>query len=111
MSSKCVPGGSHPGKNPFYCCLRKYRGLKSSGYGVTEKEVSYLPFQLNMTFREFVSQSTPRDEEGSTEPEGVSGGCNSMFLVITAKLIFSAYTRECRYKKLKCYSFCNKDCS
>ncbi|XP_021930791.1 period circadian protein isoform X2 [Zootermopsis nevadensis] len=84
-------GASHPGKNSFYCCLRRYRGLRSSGSCVTEKEVSHLPFQLNMTFREFVAQNTPPDQEGNVDPEGLSGGCNNMFLVITAKLISSAY--------------------
>jgi hypothetical protein len=68
---------------------------------VTEKEVPYLPFQLNMTFREFVSEGTPPDQEGSTGPEGVTGGCNNIFLVVTAKLIFSAYKREYRHKILK----------
>jgi hypothetical protein len=68
---------------------------------VTEKEVAYLPFQLNMTFREFVSQGTPADQEGSIDPEVVTGGCNIIFLVITAKRVFSAYKRECRYKELE----------
>jgi hypothetical protein len=68
---------------------------------VTEKEVAYLPFRLNMTFREFVSQGTPADQEGSIDPEGVTGGCNSIFLVITAKRVFSAYKRECRHKELE----------
>jgi hypothetical protein len=69
---------------------------------VTEKEVPYLPFQLNMTFREFVSKGTPPDQEGSMDPEGVTEGCNNIFLVVTARLISSAYKCECRHKKLKC---------
>ncbi|KAJ9592040.1 hypothetical protein L9F63_001419, partial [Diploptera punctata] len=68
-------GGTYPGKNPFYCSLRKYRGLKSCGFGVTEKEVSYLPFQLNVVFRELSPES----------------GSSSIFIVITAKHISSAY--------------------
>ncbi|XP_069696493.1 period circadian protein isoform X2 [Periplaneta americana] len=91
LSNSNTKGGSHPGKNSFYCSLRRYRGLKSTGYGVTEKEVSYLPFQLNMTFRELLPHSNPLELEGNTSPESVPGGCNSMFLVITAKLICSAY--------------------
>jgi hypothetical protein len=75
---------------------------------VTEKEVAYQPFQLNMTFREFVSQVTSPEQEGSTGPEGVTGGYNSIFLVITAKLIFSAYKRECRYKLKFPVVTCNK---
>jgi hypothetical protein len=69
---------------------------------VTEKEVPYLPFQLNMTFREFVSEGTPPDQEGTINPEGVSGGCNNIFLVVTAKPILSAYKCEYRLKYLKC---------
>jgi hypothetical protein len=101
MGFKCVLGEPHAGKNSFYCCLRRYQGLKPNGYYDTEKEVAYLPFRLNMTFREFVSQATPADQEGSIDPEGVTGGCNSIFLVITAKRVFSAYKRECRRKELE----------
>jgi hypothetical protein len=68
---------------------------------VTEKKVEYLPFRLNMTFREFVSQGTPADQEDSIDPEVVTGGCSSIFLVITAKRVFSAYKRECRHKEVK----------
>jgi hypothetical protein len=68
---------------------------------VTEKEVPYLPFQLNMTFREFASEGTSPDQEQSRDPEGVTGGCSNIFLVVTAKLISSAYKREYRYTKLK----------
>ena len=101
MGFKYVLGGPHAGKNSFCCCLQRYQGLKSSGYCVTEKKVQYLPFRLNMTFREFVSQGTPADQEGSIDPEGVTGGCSSIFLVITAKRVFSAYKRECRCKKVE----------
>ena len=101
MGFKFVLGGPHAGKNSFCCCLQRYQGLKSSGYCVTEKEVEYLPFRLNMTFREFVPQDTPVDKEGSIFPEGVTGGCNSIFLVITAKRVFSAYKCECRRQKVE----------
>jgi hypothetical protein len=101
MGIKCVLGGPHARKNSFCCCLQRYQGLKPSGYCVTEKEVEYLPFRLNMTFREFVSQGTPADQEGSIDSEGVTGGCNSMFLVITAKRVFSAYKCECRHTEVK----------
>ena len=94
-----VIGGTFPGKNAFYCCLRRYRGLKSCGFGVTEKEVSYLPFQLNMVFRE-LSQSSPPREEGRTSPKAGSGGSNSIFLVITAKRISSVYKSEYVFLKI-----------
>jgi hypothetical protein len=101
MGIKCVLGGPHARKNSFCCCLQRYQGLKPSGYCVTEKQVEYLPFRLNMTFREFVSQGTPADQGGSIDSEGVTGGCNSMFLVITAKRVFSAYKCECKHTEVK----------
>lgn len=100
MGFKCVLGGPHAGKNSFCCCLQRYQGLKSSGYYMKEKKVEYLPFRLNMTFREFVSEGIPADQEGSIDP-GVTGGCDSVFLVITAKRVFSAYKRECRRKEVE----------
>nr|AAN02439.2 circadian clock protein PERIOD [Blattella germanica] len=84
-------GGTFPGKNSFYCCLRRYRGLKSCGFGVTEKEVSYLPFQLNMMFRELASHALSEEEK---EEDKRRAACNSIFLVITAKLVTSAYKNE-----------------
>nr|CAD7433607.1 unnamed protein product [Timema monikensis] len=39
-----------PNKDLIFCSLRQYRGLRSSGFGVTEKKVTYLPFQLTLNF-------------------------------------------------------------
>nr|CAD7404294.1 unnamed protein product [Timema poppensis] len=39
-----------PNKDLIFCSLRRYRGLHSSGFGVTEKKVTYLPFQLTLNF-------------------------------------------------------------
>ncbi|GLH14252.1 Period circadian protein [Gryllus bimaculatus] len=72
-------------KESFYCCLRQYRGLKSSGYGVTEKKVTYLPFHLTMTFRDVTST----EKMGLAEEEpGIQGS----FLIILASRIKPAYT-------------------
>nr|BAL72156.1 PERIOD, isoform 2 [Apteronemobius asahinai] len=72
-------------KESFYCCLRQYRGLKSSGYGVTEKKVTYLPFHLTMTFRDV--SSTDKVSLAGEEP-----GIQGPFLIILATLVKSAYT-------------------
>ncbi|CAG2058810.1 unnamed protein product [Timema podura] len=42
---------SAPNKDLIFCSLRRYRGLRSSGFGVTEKKVTYLPFQLTLNFK------------------------------------------------------------
>ncbi|XP_067005842.2 period circadian protein isoform X2 [Anabrus simplex] len=70
-------------KNLFYCCLRQYRGLKSTGFGIIEKKVTCLPFRLTISFREL-----PTSEKLLTGEDGGHG----IFLVITARLIKSAYT-------------------
>ncbi|KAK5646027.1 hypothetical protein RI129_004491 [Pyrocoelia pectoralis] len=38
-------------RSSFYVCLRKYRGLKTSGYRVVEKPVSYQTFHLSVTLK------------------------------------------------------------
>lgn len=60
-------------RNHYSCYLRQYRGLRNSGFSVTEKWVGYLPFQLSMSFQE---------TEGETP---------SVYLVISAVPIRSAY--------------------
>ncbi|XP_063903185.1 period circadian protein isoform X3 [Zophobas morio] len=69
-------------KNCLHVCLRKYRGLKSSGFGVVEKAVSYQAFQLTVTFRHLTE--TP----DSKKFFDTNGG---MFLVVVANPIFSSY--------------------
>ncbi|VEN49804.1 unnamed protein product [Callosobruchus maculatus] len=69
-------------KNSLYVCLRKYRGLKSSGFGVVDKGVSYQAFQLTVKFK-YVSE---------TEPENKCLDVNSgMFLVIVAIPLYTCY--------------------
>ncbi|XP_014285213.1 period circadian protein isoform X5 [Halyomorpha halys] len=60
-------------QNPYSCYLRQYRGLRSSGFSVTEKWVGYLPLQLNISFQQTIGE-TPK-----------------LCLVITAAQIKSAY--------------------
>ena len=62
--------------NTFFCCLRKYRGLKTSGFGVKDKAVEYIPFQLSLTFKE------------------VKGDTSDTILLITATDVKTAYKRK-----------------
>ena len=65
----------------LYVYLRRYKGLRSSGYAVTEKTVAYEPFQLNVTFRHF-----------SASPKAKCGDNNGgIFLIIVAIPIPSIY--------------------
>lgn len=68
-------------KNSLYVCLRKYRGLKSSGFGVLGKAVSYQAFQLTVKFK-YVAD-TPESEY----MENNSG----MFLVVIAVPVYTSY--------------------
>lgn len=61
--------------------LRRYRGLKSSGYGVIEKAVSYQPFHLTITFRQVKDKN---DSKYVVDSHG-------MFLIIVAVPVHSIY--------------------
>lgn len=71
--------------------LRHYRGLRS-GFGVTNKNVNYEPFKLQLHFRE-----APTDEICSSIINPISCNKNtpsinsSMLLVIRATPVRSAY--------------------
>lgn len=67
-------------KNSLFVLLRKYRGLKSSGFFVKEKSLSYVPFKLVLSFRD------PRsDMSAALTPEG------SMLLVMNAQPVTGVY--------------------
>lgn len=70
-------------RSTFCVMLRRYRGLKSGGYGVIGRPVSYEPFRLGLTFRE-------APEEARPDNNLVSNGTN-MLLVICATPIKSSY--------------------
>lgn len=57
--------------NYFYCWMRLYNGLKTSGFNVTEKKATYIPCQLSMNFKEVPDQG--------------------VFLVATARIVKSSY--------------------
>nr|ABB20914.1 period [Ceratitis capitata] len=70
-------------RTTFCVMLRRYRGLKSGGYGVIGRPVNYEPFRLGLTFRE-------APEEARPDNNLVSNGTN-MLLVICATPIKSSY--------------------
>lgn len=68
-------------KNTVFVNLRKYRGLKSSGYGVVENAVRYQPFQLTIRVRQV---NGPNDPKYIDDSQG-------MFLVVVAVPVHSAF--------------------
>ncbi|XP_030378120.1 period circadian protein [Scaptodrosophila lebanonensis] len=77
--------GSMPkdARSTFCVMLRRYRGLKSGGFGVIGRAVNYEPFRLGLTFRE-------APEEARPDNYMVSNSTN-MLLVICATPIKSSY--------------------
>lgn len=73
-------------QNSLYVCLRKYRGLKSSGFSVLGKAVSYQAFQLTVKFK-YVA-----DSPESEYVENNSG----MFLVVIAVPVYTSYKGKWR---------------
>lgn len=84
-------------KNSLYVRLR-LRGLKSSGFVVNKKTVSYVPFKLVLTFRE-VPFDSRSDMTTALAPKG-----SSLLLVMNAQPVVGVYkskmpkkTRICKY--------------
>lgn len=72
-------------RNSLFVLLRKYRGLKSSGFFVKEKPLSYVPFKLVLSFREAPGVSRS-DETTALTPKGTS-----MLLVMNAQPVVAVY--------------------
>lgn len=70
-------------RTTFFVMIRRYRGLKSAGYGVIDKALLYEPFRLSLTFREAPEEIRP---DGTVESSGTT-----MLLVICATNVKSAY--------------------
>uniref|UniRef100_A0A182SJD1 Period circadian protein n=1 Tax=Anopheles maculatus TaxID=74869 RepID=A0A182SJD1_9DIPT len=71
--------GQKDQKNSLYVMLRKYRGLKTAGFGVTKTNVNYEPYRLVLTFREAPAENA----------EIMSG--RSILLIISATPVKSVY--------------------
>ncbi|KAL9886226.1 period circadian regulator isoform 1-T3 [Glossina fuscipes fuscipes] len=69
-------------RSSFCVMLRRYRGLKSNGYGVPGRPIRYEPFRLALTFREAPEEARPDSY--------LPGGAN-MLLVICATPIKTSY--------------------
>ncbi|XP_055845349.1 period circadian protein [Episyrphus balteatus] len=70
-------------RTSFFVMIRRYRGLKSGGYGVIDKALMYEPFRLSLTFREAPEEIRP---DGTVETSGTT-----MLLVICATYVKSSY--------------------
>ncbi|XP_037933938.1 period circadian protein-like isoform X2 [Teleopsis dalmanni] len=81
LESRC--NVSKDARSTFCVMLRRYRDLKTGGYGVIGRHINYEPFRLGLTFRE-----APED----ARPDNIltSNGTN-MLLVICATPIKSSY--------------------
>uniref|UniRef100_A0A7G3A994 Period circadian protein n=5 Tax=Lutzomyia TaxID=252607 RepID=A0A7G3A994_LUTLO len=79
-------GGQHKdNRNSLFVMLRRYRGLRTAGYGVTAKAVSYEPYKLVLSFREAPEEPRPENSE-NVPPNGTT-----MLLVICATPVRSIY--------------------
>lgn len=80
-------------KNCLYVMLRKYRGLKSFGYGIAGNDAIYEPYKLVLNFRE---GPDAKDEDGtSLADKRKQPYTSTMLLIITATPVAHFYKREC----------------
>lgn len=89
-------------KNSLFVLLRKYRGLKSSGFSIKEKSLSYVPFKLVLSFRE--APGDPRsDMSTALTPKGTS-----VLLVMNAQPVVGVYKSkiliESNVTESKCFT-------
>jgi hypothetical protein len=77
-------------KHSLFVMLRRYRGLRS-GYGVTNKSVSYEPFKLSLTFREAPPDENCTSTEDTNLCKNAPSVNSSMLLVISATPVKSVY--------------------
>jgi period circadian protein len=84
-------------KHSLFVMLRRYRGLKS-GYGVTNKSVSYEPFKLQLHFREAPPDETCLSTENVLPCKNTPSVNSSMLLVISATPVKSIYRSEFEFK-------------
>lgn len=78
---------SKDSKNSLFVLLRKYRGLKSAGFSVKEKTLSYVPFKLVLSFRE--APADPRTDMSALTPKPTS-----VLLVMNAQPVVGVYKGE-----------------
>lgn len=76
-------------KHSISANLRRYRGLKTSGYGVTNKSVTYEAFKLSLTFREAPPEESYNKNVSSCN--SLPSVNSSMLLVISATPLKSVY--------------------
>jgi hypothetical protein len=65
--------------------LRKYRGLKTHGFGIKDKSPTYAPYKLTLSFRESPEETHPE------AVDSVKTANSTMLLVVCATLVKSVY--------------------
>lgn len=78
-------------KHSLFVMLRRYRGLNSNGFGVTNKTVSYEPFKLQLHFREAPPDEICASLENPLQCKTTPSVNSSMLLVISASPVKSFY--------------------
>lgn len=78
-------------KHSLFVSLRRYRGLKSSGFGVTNKSVIYEPFKLLLHFREAPPDEDCVFNENTMKCKKPPSVNSTMLLVVSATPVRSAY--------------------
>ncbi|XP_063706364.1 period circadian protein isoform X2 [Culicoides brevitarsis] len=74
-------------RSSLFVLLRKYRGLRTSGYGVTSKAVTYEPYRLTLTFREAPENQRLKNSD-------ITSANTNILLVISATPVRSIYKDE-----------------
>ena len=80
----------------FFCRLRQYRGLKSTGFGVADKAVVFFPFRLTLKLKEIEGAQQKAKSPKTPVPEGDAEAAplpdkKSVYLFIGAARVSSAY--------------------
>ncbi|XP_055610618.1 period circadian protein isoform X2 [Uranotaenia lowii] len=85
-------------KNSLYVMLRKYRGLKTAGFGITRTSVNYEPYRLVLSFREAPCATN----------EEVSNTGRNILLIILATPVKSFYKEPNETLQDKGLKFCTR---
>ena len=82
-------GSSSSPSNMVCSRLRLFRGLRTSGFDITEKKSSYLPFRIFLNLEKFAPDSKANETEAVTQED-----TSEYFLLAYAAPISTAYKRN-----------------
>lgn len=81
-------------KNYLYVMLRKYRGLKSFGYGIAGNDVIYEPYKLVLNFREGPDAKKDDGNGQDAADKRKQPYTSTMLLIISATPVTHFYKRK-----------------